>query len=164
MGKSLLFLGGWCCYSKETCDSRYQNIPRLMSSSGWAQTKKGWTGNHVFACMTHMFSLCYFLLWERSNQWLHLLQEVEYCPLKQRKTHTGITQTLCKYLNLCIFYYPAPLFLFLYMFASQSFQSSILTIRAFSVTCLYSHLCRACTNNVPVITWTHRILSSPANG
>ncbi|KAM4751460.1 carboxylesterase notum2 [Anableps anableps] len=38
----LLFLeGGWCCYSKETCDSRYQNIPRLMSSSGWPQTKRG---------------------------------------------------------------------------------------------------------------------------
>ncbi|XP_077426245.1 carboxylesterase notum2 [Vanacampus margaritifer] len=38
----LLFLeGGWCCYSKETCDSRYQNIPRLMSSTGWPQTKTG---------------------------------------------------------------------------------------------------------------------------
>ncbi|XP_040892469.1 carboxylesterase notum2 [Toxotes jaculatrix] len=38
----LLFLeGGWCCYSKETCDSRYQNIPRLMSSTGWPQTKRG---------------------------------------------------------------------------------------------------------------------------
>uniref|UniRef100_A0A7N6AGJ9 Notum, palmitoleoyl-protein carboxylesterase n=1 Tax=Anabas testudineus TaxID=64144 RepID=A0A7N6AGJ9_ANATE len=38
----LLFLeGGWCCYSRETCDSRYQNIPRLMSSSGWPQTKRG---------------------------------------------------------------------------------------------------------------------------
>uniref|UniRef100_A0A3Q3WLF7 Notum, palmitoleoyl-protein carboxylesterase n=1 Tax=Mola mola TaxID=94237 RepID=A0A3Q3WLF7_MOLML len=36
----LLFLEGWCCYSKETCDSRYQNTPRLMSSSGWAQTKR----------------------------------------------------------------------------------------------------------------------------
>uniref|UniRef100_A0A3Q3IIB0 Notum, palmitoleoyl-protein carboxylesterase n=1 Tax=Monopterus albus TaxID=43700 RepID=A0A3Q3IIB0_MONAL len=38
----LLFLeGGWCCYSKETCDSRYQNIRRLMSSSAWPQTKRG---------------------------------------------------------------------------------------------------------------------------
>uniref|UniRef100_A0A8C6LFU2 Notum pectinacetylesterase 2 n=1 Tax=Nothobranchius furzeri TaxID=105023 RepID=A0A8C6LFU2_NOTFU len=38
----LLFLeGGWCCYSKETCDSRYQSIPRLMSSTGWPQTKRG---------------------------------------------------------------------------------------------------------------------------
>ncbi|XP_055367666.1 carboxylesterase notum2 [Betta splendens] len=38
----LLFLeGGWCCHSKETCDSRYQNIPRLMSSSGWPQTRRG---------------------------------------------------------------------------------------------------------------------------
>ncbi|XP_035516701.1 carboxylesterase notum2 [Morone saxatilis] len=38
----LLFLeGGWCCHSRETCDSRYQNIPRLMSSSGWPRTKRG---------------------------------------------------------------------------------------------------------------------------
>ncbi|XP_054461092.1 carboxylesterase notum2 [Anoplopoma fimbria] len=38
----LLFLeGGWCCHSKDTCDSRYQNIPRLMSSSSWPQTKRG---------------------------------------------------------------------------------------------------------------------------
>uniref|UniRef100_A0A674PAU4 Notum pectinacetylesterase 2 n=1 Tax=Takifugu rubripes TaxID=31033 RepID=A0A674PAU4_TAKRU len=38
----LLFLeGGWCCHSKETCNFRYQNIPRLMSSSGWPQTKRG---------------------------------------------------------------------------------------------------------------------------
>uniref|UniRef100_H3D3E3 Notum pectinacetylesterase 2 n=1 Tax=Tetraodon nigroviridis TaxID=99883 RepID=H3D3E3_TETNG len=38
----LVFLeGGWCCHSKETCNSRYQNIPRLMSSSGWPQTKRG---------------------------------------------------------------------------------------------------------------------------
>lgn len=38
----LLFLeGGWCCYSKETCDSRYQSIPRLMSSLVWPQTKRG---------------------------------------------------------------------------------------------------------------------------
>nr|XP_057945806.1 carboxylesterase notum2 [Doryrhamphus excisus]XP_057945812.1 carboxylesterase notum2 [Doryrhamphus excisus]XP_057945822.1 carboxylesterase notum2 [Doryrhamphus excisus]XP_057945825.1 carboxylesterase notum2 [Doryrhamphus excisus]XP_057945826.1 carboxylesterase notum2 [Doryrhamphus excisus] len=38
----LVFLeGGWFCYSKETCDSRYQNTPRLMSSSGWPLTKSG---------------------------------------------------------------------------------------------------------------------------
>ncbi|XP_048871226.1 carboxylesterase notum2 [Brienomyrus brachyistius] len=38
----LIFLeGGWCCYNKETCDSRYKNIPRLMSSSDWPQTRKG---------------------------------------------------------------------------------------------------------------------------
>uniref|UniRef100_A0A8C6WVJ9 Uncharacterized protein n=1 Tax=Neogobius melanostomus TaxID=47308 RepID=A0A8C6WVJ9_9GOBI len=38
----LLFLeGGWCCYSRETCDFRYQNMPRLMSSSTWPQTKRG---------------------------------------------------------------------------------------------------------------------------
>ncbi|MGH0131966.1 UNVERIFIED_CONTAM: hypothetical protein FKN15_008626 [Acipenser sinensis] len=32
--------GGWCCYNKETCDSRYKNIRRLMSSSEWPQTRK----------------------------------------------------------------------------------------------------------------------------
>ncbi|XP_017559168.1 carboxylesterase notum2 isoform X2 [Pygocentrus nattereri] len=38
----LIFLeGGWCCYNKETCDSRYKNIPRLMSSADWPQTRKG---------------------------------------------------------------------------------------------------------------------------
>ncbi|CAL8358798.1 unnamed protein product [Boreogadus saida] len=40
--KWLLFLeGGWCCYNKETCDSRYQNFPRLMSSSAWPQSRRG---------------------------------------------------------------------------------------------------------------------------
>uniref|UniRef100_A0A671TCB2 Carboxylesterase notum2 n=1 Tax=Sinocyclocheilus anshuiensis TaxID=1608454 RepID=A0A671TCB2_9TELE len=38
----LIFLeGGWCCYNKETCDSRYKTIPRLMSSTDWPQTRKG---------------------------------------------------------------------------------------------------------------------------
>ncbi|XP_025062807.1 palmitoleoyl-protein carboxylesterase notum2-like isoform X3 [Alligator sinensis] len=38
----IIFLeGGWCCYNKETCDTRYKNIRRLMSSSDWPQTKKG---------------------------------------------------------------------------------------------------------------------------
>ncbi|XP_076869773.1 carboxylesterase notum2 [Brachyhypopomus gauderio] len=38
----LIFLeGGWCCYNKETCDARYKNIPRLMSSSEWPQTRTG---------------------------------------------------------------------------------------------------------------------------
>uniref|UniRef100_A0A4W4H955 Uncharacterized protein n=1 Tax=Electrophorus electricus TaxID=8005 RepID=A0A4W4H955_ELEEL len=38
----LIFLeGGWCCYNKETCDSRYKNIPRLMSSADWPRTRKG---------------------------------------------------------------------------------------------------------------------------
>ncbi|MBN3303876.1 carboxylesterase notum2 [Amia ocellicauda] len=37
----MIFLeGGWCCYNKETCDSRYKNIPRLMSSLDWPQTRK----------------------------------------------------------------------------------------------------------------------------
>uniref|UniRef100_A0A8C3T7E2 Uncharacterized protein n=1 Tax=Chelydra serpentina TaxID=8475 RepID=A0A8C3T7E2_CHESE len=32
---------GWCCYNKETCDTRYKNIRRLKSSSEWLQKKKG---------------------------------------------------------------------------------------------------------------------------
>uniref|UniRef100_A0A3B3BU28 Notum pectinacetylesterase 2 n=1 Tax=Oryzias melastigma TaxID=30732 RepID=A0A3B3BU28_ORYME len=36
----ILFLEGWCCHSKESCDARYQNIPRLMSSSNWPQTRR----------------------------------------------------------------------------------------------------------------------------
>ncbi|XP_053327545.1 palmitoleoyl-protein carboxylesterase notum2-like [Spea bombifrons] len=38
----IIFLeGGWCCYSKETCDFRYKNARRLMSSSEWPPTRKG---------------------------------------------------------------------------------------------------------------------------
>ncbi|XP_051789906.1 carboxylesterase notum2 [Erpetoichthys calabaricus] len=38
----LVFLeGGWCCYNKETCDSRYKNSRRLMSSTEWPSNKKG---------------------------------------------------------------------------------------------------------------------------
>ncbi|XP_075035842.1 palmitoleoyl-protein carboxylesterase notum2-like [Mixophyes fleayi] len=38
----IIFLeGGWCCYSKETCDVRYKNAKRLMSSSDWPKTRKG---------------------------------------------------------------------------------------------------------------------------
>ncbi|XP_012686639.2 carboxylesterase notum2 [Clupea harengus] len=38
----LIFLeGGWCCYNKETCEARYKNTPRLMSSADWTQTRKG---------------------------------------------------------------------------------------------------------------------------
>ncbi|KAG8432968.1 hypothetical protein GDO86_017293 [Hymenochirus boettgeri] len=38
----IIFLeGGWCCYSKGTCDIRYNNVRRLMSSSHWPQTRKG---------------------------------------------------------------------------------------------------------------------------
>uniref|UniRef100_K7F8R7 Uncharacterized protein n=1 Tax=Pelodiscus sinensis TaxID=13735 RepID=K7F8R7_PELSI len=38
----LAFSGGWCCYSKETCDTRYKNIWRLMSSSGPEAERAGW--------------------------------------------------------------------------------------------------------------------------
>uniref|UniRef100_A0A8C5H1R3 Carboxylesterase notum2-like n=1 Tax=Gouania willdenowi TaxID=441366 RepID=A0A8C5H1R3_GOUWI len=64
----LLFLeGGWCCYSKETCDSRYRNIPRLMSSSGWPQTKKGrsaiaiamWENVFIPYCSSDVWSAVY---------------------------------------------------------------------------------------------------------
>ncbi|KAM7152519.1 palmitoleoyl-protein carboxylesterase NOTUM [Macrochelys suwanniensis] len=37
----IIFLeGGRCYYNKETCDTRYKNIRRLMSSSEWPQKKK----------------------------------------------------------------------------------------------------------------------------
>uniref|UniRef100_A0A673FQD1 Palmitoleoyl-protein carboxylesterase notum1a-like n=1 Tax=Sinocyclocheilus rhinocerous TaxID=307959 RepID=A0A673FQD1_9TELE len=36
----LIFLeGGWFCFNKENCDSRYETTRRLMSSSKWPQTK-----------------------------------------------------------------------------------------------------------------------------
>ncbi|KAG2455282.1 NOTU2 Carboxylesterase, partial [Polypterus senegalus] len=47
----LVFLeGGWCCYNKETCDSRYKNSRRLMSSTEWPSNKKGdyaFMGSHI---------------------------------------------------------------------------------------------------------------------
>ncbi len=106
---SLLFLGGWCCYSRETCDSRYQNIPRLMSSSGWPQTKRGRSAGHVLKCMSDMFPVCclfYIMLSDTEGHLSDLrlldLQELEYCLLRLRKTHTGIMQTLCKSLHIPI--------------------------------------------------------------
>ncbi|XP_035515460.1 palmitoleoyl-protein carboxylesterase notum1a-like [Morone saxatilis] len=49
----LLFLeGGWYCFNRQTCDSRYRTMRRLMSSTKWPQTR---TGNR-----THMLfpALC----------------------------------------------------------------------------------------------------------
>ncbi|KAG5832654.1 palmitoleoyl-protein carboxylesterase notum1a [Anguilla rostrata] len=38
----LIFLeGGWYCFNKENCDSRYETMRRLMSSSQWPLTKTG---------------------------------------------------------------------------------------------------------------------------
>ncbi|XP_066503092.1 inactive palmitoleoyl-protein carboxylesterase notum1b [Hoplias malabaricus] len=38
----LVFLeGGWYCFSKENCDSRYETMRRLMSSSRWPSTRTG---------------------------------------------------------------------------------------------------------------------------
>ncbi|XP_051904239.1 palmitoleoyl-protein carboxylesterase notum1a isoform X1 [Hippocampus zosterae] len=38
----LIFLeGGWYCFNKENCDSRYETMRRLMSSSKWPQSKTG---------------------------------------------------------------------------------------------------------------------------
>uniref|UniRef100_A0A3Q3ADA5 Notum, palmitoleoyl-protein carboxylesterase a n=1 Tax=Kryptolebias marmoratus TaxID=37003 RepID=A0A3Q3ADA5_KRYMA len=34
-------LSGWYCFNKENCDSRYETMRRLMSSSKWPQTKRG---------------------------------------------------------------------------------------------------------------------------
>ena len=33
--------GGWYCFNKENCDTRYETMRRLMSSSKWPQTKTG---------------------------------------------------------------------------------------------------------------------------
>ncbi|KAL4648652.1 palmitoleoyl-protein carboxylesterase notum1a-like [Arapaima gigas] len=38
----LVFLeGGWYCFSKENCDSRYETMRRLMSSTKWPHSKAG---------------------------------------------------------------------------------------------------------------------------
>uniref|UniRef100_A0A8D2ZXP9 Uncharacterized protein n=1 Tax=Scophthalmus maximus TaxID=52904 RepID=A0A8D2ZXP9_SCOMX len=38
----LLFLeGGWYCFNRQTCDSRYETMRRLMSSTEWPQTRTG---------------------------------------------------------------------------------------------------------------------------
>ncbi|KAJ8345981.1 hypothetical protein SKAU_G00301740 [Synaphobranchus kaupii] len=38
----LIFLeGGWYCFNKENCDSRYETMRRLMSSTQWPLTKTG---------------------------------------------------------------------------------------------------------------------------
>ncbi|XP_012410336.1 palmitoleoyl-protein carboxylesterase NOTUM [Trichechus manatus latirostris] len=38
----LLFLeGGWYCFNRENCDSRYATMRRLMSSKDWPRTRKG---------------------------------------------------------------------------------------------------------------------------
>uniref|UniRef100_A0A8C4LA51 Notum, palmitoleoyl-protein carboxylesterase n=1 Tax=Equus asinus TaxID=9793 RepID=A0A8C4LA51_EQUAS len=38
----LLFLeGGWYCFNRENCDSRYDTMPRLMSSKDWPRTRTG---------------------------------------------------------------------------------------------------------------------------
>ncbi|XP_053712558.1 palmitoleoyl-protein carboxylesterase notum1a-like [Synchiropus splendidus] len=38
----LLFLeGGWYCFNRPTCDSRYETMRRLMSSAKWPRSKKG---------------------------------------------------------------------------------------------------------------------------
>ncbi|KAF6095857.1 notum, palmitoleoyl-protein carboxylesterase [Phyllostomus discolor] len=38
----LLFLeGGWYCFDRENCDSRYNSIPHFMSSTDWPPTRTG---------------------------------------------------------------------------------------------------------------------------
>ncbi|KAM8879855.1 inactive palmitoleoyl-protein carboxylesterase notum1b [Spinachia spinachia] len=38
----LLFLeGGWYCFNRQTCDSRYETMKTLMSSTKWPQTRTG---------------------------------------------------------------------------------------------------------------------------
>ncbi|KAK9966914.1 hypothetical protein ABG768_003996 [Culter alburnus] len=69
----LMFLeGGWYCFSKHTCDSRYETMRRLMSSSKWPPTRTGtgilspqpeenphwWNANRVFVpyCSSDVWS------------------------------------------------------------------------------------------------------------
>ncbi|XP_051529312.1 palmitoleoyl-protein carboxylesterase notum1a-like [Myxocyprinus asiaticus] len=69
----LIFLeGGWYCFSKHTCDSRYETMRRLMSSSKWPMTRTGtgilspqpeenphwWNANRVFVpyCSSDVWS------------------------------------------------------------------------------------------------------------
>lgn len=47
---SYYFLGGWYCFNKENCDSRYETMRRFMSSSKWPQTKRG---QFVVVCFHH---------------------------------------------------------------------------------------------------------------
>ena len=89
---SVLFLGGWCCYNKDSCDTRYKNIPRLMTSSDWPQTRKGrycfrmrprhssymfYMGVHVWS--HSQYTLCHGLLiviWHQSCVLLYVQWEV----------------------------------------------------------------------------------------
>lgn len=69
----LIFLeGGWYCFSKQTCDTRYETMRRLMSSSKWPTTRTGtgilspqpeenphwWNANRVFVpyCSSDVWS------------------------------------------------------------------------------------------------------------
>lgn len=36
-----MLAGGWYCFSRENCDSRYNTMRRLMSSKGWPGTRTG---------------------------------------------------------------------------------------------------------------------------
>lgn len=38
---SLFWSGGWYCFSRQTCDSRYETMRRLMSSTKWPLTRTG---------------------------------------------------------------------------------------------------------------------------
>lgn len=33
--------GGWYCFNRENCDSRYDTMRRLMSSKDWPRTRTG---------------------------------------------------------------------------------------------------------------------------
>lgn len=47
--------GGWYCFNKENCDSRYETMRRLMSSSKWPQTKTGQPG---VVCVLYIHCFC----------------------------------------------------------------------------------------------------------
>ncbi|KAG9334563.1 hypothetical protein JZ751_007499, partial [Albula glossodonta] len=48
----LIFLeGGWYCFDKDTCESRYDTMRRLMSSTKWPQTKTASEGHKGWRCL-----------------------------------------------------------------------------------------------------------------
>lgn len=48
--------GGWYCFDSQTCESRYETMRRLMSSTKWPLTRTG-TGPTVCACRIHFYTL-----------------------------------------------------------------------------------------------------------
>lgn len=89
--------GGWYCFDSQTCESRYETMRRLMSSTKWPLTRTG-TGPTVCACRIHFYTLpslsgCsftnsshFFLLFRGCPNWhmalLLFLSIIMKCPWK----------------------------------------------------------------------------------